>query len=123
MSSQEDLIVLTQADYAQLRRDLKVTGLDLCYMAEAGRPVRLDWSPALFSDPGFLEQVAERRPADPGYRLASVRHAKKGGWLRPDEFVITFHSVSSLHEAELQQYLVEHQVRSSSEASKAQLAK
>jgi hypothetical protein len=95
----DELIILTYADYMKLRRDLKAAGLDLCYMAQAARPVRLDWSLQLFADPKFLQQVAARRPADSGYRVASVWHAKKGGWLRPDEFIITFHTVGALQEA------------------------
>ena len=119
----EDLIILTYADYVRLRRELKAAGLDLCYMAQSGQPIRLDWSPALFTDPKFLHQVAQRRPADPSYRLASVWHSKKGGWFRPDEFIVTFHSVGTLQEADLQQYLTTHQVRSSADAPTAKLAK
>ena len=65
MSPQEDLIILTRVDYVRLRRELKAAGLDLCYMAQAGQPIRLDWSPDLFSDAKFLKQVAQRRPTDP----------------------------------------------------------
>src|SRR5215471_2186992 len=66
-----DLILLTYADYMHLRRELKAAGLALCYMAQAEQPVRLDWSLAFFSDAKFLRQVAQRRPADRGYRIAS----------------------------------------------------
>lgn len=123
MHTLDDLIILTYADYLRLRRDLKAAGVDLCYMAQAGQPVRLDWSSELFSDPKFLQQVAERRPADASYRIASVWHAKKGGWLRPDEFIVTFHGVSPRQDAALQQYLAEHSVHSSTEALKQKLAK
>jgi hypothetical protein len=119
----EDLIILTYADYVRLRRELQAAGLDLCYMAQSGQPIRLDWSSALFTDPKFLQQVAERRPIDPSYRLVSVWHAKKGNWFRPDEFIITFHSVSIPQEADLQQYLTTHQVRSSVDVPMAKLAK
>jgi hypothetical protein len=119
----EDLIILTYADYIRLRRDLKAAGLDLCYMAQAGQPIRLDWSPTLFTDAKFLQQVAERRPADPSYRLASVWHSKKGGWFRPDEFIVTFYSVGTPQEADLQQYLTTHQVHSSTDVPTAKLAK
>ena len=44
-------------------------------------------------------------------------------WLRPDEFSVTFHSVGALQEADLQQYLAAHQVRSSADVLKAKLAK
>jgi hypothetical protein len=119
----EDLIILTYADYVRLRRDLKAAGLDLCYMAQSGQPVRLDWSPDLFTDPTFLAHVAQRRPAEASYRIASVWHAKKGNWFRPDEFMVTFHSVSTPQEATLAQYLAEHHVRSSSDVPKAKLAR
>ena len=45
-----DLILLTYADYMRLRCALKAASLDLYYMAQAGQPVRLDCSPAFFSD-------------------------------------------------------------------------
>ena len=116
MATDNDLIVLTQRDYETLRHDLKETGLDLCYTAQTGRPVRLDWSQTLISDAKFLAQVAERRPSDLSYRIASVVHTKAGGWLRPDEFSVTFHSVGRLQEETLRQYLDQHQVHSSSQA-------
>jgi hypothetical protein len=119
----DDLIILTYADYRNLRRELKAAGVDLCYMAQAGQPIRLDWSPALFTDAKFLQQVAARRPADPSYRIVSVWHTKKGSWLRPDEFTVTFHGVSPLQDAALQQYLTAKQVHSSTEALKPKLAK
>ncbi|MGQ4807631.1 hypothetical protein NKDENANG_00986 [Candidatus Entotheonellaceae bacterium PAL068K] len=122
MSPQNDLILLTQTDYIRLRRDLKAAGMDLCYKAQAGKPIRLDWSSDLFSNATFLMQVARQRPADPSYRIASVWHAKPKGWFRPDAFIVTFHSVSDLKDAELQQYLTEHEVRSSTDVPKANLA-
>jgi hypothetical protein len=123
VDTREDLIILTYADYVRLRRDLKAAGLDLCYMAQSGQPIRLDWSSDLFTDPKFVQQVAERRPVAPSYRLASVWHSKKGGWFRPDEFIVTFHSVGTLQEADLQQYLTTHQIRSSADAPMTKLAK
>jgi hypothetical protein len=118
----DDLIILTYAEYMQLRRALKAAGVDLCYMAQAGQPIRLDWSAELFSDAKFLQQVAQRRPADPSYCIASVRQSKKGSWLRPDEFIVTFHGVTPLKEAALRQYLSEHGVRSSTTALPQMLA-
>jgi len=115
VTSDNDLIILTRPDYEQLRRDLKEAGLDLCYMAQAGRPVRQDWTQTLLSEERFVRQVNERRPAGLSYRIASVVHAKAGGWLRPDEFVVTFHGVGVLQEEALQQYLSEHRVQSSSQ--------
>ncbi|GIX48290.1 MAG: hypothetical protein KatS3mg131_2501 [Candidatus Tectimicrobiota bacterium] len=123
MQATDDLIVLTYADYLRLRRELKEAGLDLCYMAQAGRPIRLDWSPDLFSDAKFRQELAARRPPDPCYRIVSVWLARKGNWLRPDEFTVTFHAVSPIHDAALEKYLAEHQVRSSAEATWEKLLK
>jgi hypothetical protein len=113
--------MLTQAEYLRLRQDLKAVGLDLCYAAQAAQPIRLDWTANLFTDAKFLQQLEPLCPADPSYRIVSVRHSKKGGWLRPDEFTITFHAVGRLHEAELEQYLTEHNVQSSTTTPKAML--
>lgn len=115
MMSDNHLIILTWQDYEQLRRDLKAAGLDLCYMAQSGHPVRLDWTPTLLSDERFLSQVAQRRPTDLSYCIVSVVHTRAGGWLRPDEFAVTFHGVGALQEEALQQYLSAHQVQSSSQ--------
>lgn len=123
MNTPKTLIILTQADLTRLRRELKAAGLDLCYAAQAGQPIRLDWSPDLFSDPKFLDQLATRCPADASFRIASVQHTRPGGWFRPDEFIVTFHSVGTLQESDLQQFLAEHQVHSSSTAPKATLVK
>lgn len=123
MKPVDDLVILTYADYVQLRRTLKAAGIDLCYMAQAAQPVRLDWSARLFQDDKFLQQVAERRPADSDYRIASVWHAKKGGWLRPDEFMVTFHGVGALQEAAFMEYLATHPIKSSPEASRARLVR
>ncbi len=117
----DHLIMLTHAAYLRLKQDLKAAGLDLCYVAQAGQPIRLDWSSQLFKDPKFLQQLEERRPADASYRIASVRHIKKGGWFRPDEFILAFHAVSARRDTELQQYLNEHQVHSSSDTPQAML--
>ena len=78
-----DLIVLTDADYRRLRRELKEAGLDLCYMAQSHQPVRLKWSPDLFQRADFLQHLAQRRPADPNYRVASVSLLKKATWFQP----------------------------------------
>jgi len=115
------LIVLTHAEFVRLKQDLKEVGIDLCYTAETGEPIRLDWLPQLMQDPLFQEQVERRRPADASFRIASVRQTKKGGWFRPDQFKVTFHAVSALQEDALQQYLMEHHIQSSSQAPKAML--
>jgi hypothetical protein len=115
----QELIILTYADYVRLRRELKAAGLDLCYTAQMEQPVRLDWSPELFQDPEFLRQVAQRRPVNNTFRIAAVRLTKKGNWFRPDQYAVTFHAVGATHDAELQRYLAEHNVRSSADVSRA----
>jgi len=117
----QDLIILTYVDYIRLRRELKTAGFDLCYMAQMEQPVRLDWSPELIRDPEFLRQLAQRRPADPSFRIAAVRLLKKGNWFRPDQYAVTFHAVGVLRDAEFQRYLSEHHVQSSADASRALL--
>lgn len=121
MDTVDDLIILTQVDYLRLRRDLKTAGLDLCYAAQIEQPLRLDWSPTLLRDPEFLRQLAQRRPADPHFRLAAVRLIKKGTWFRPDHYAVSFHAVGALRDAALQQYLSEHHIQSSTDASRALL--
>ena len=117
----EELIILTHAEFVRFKQDVKEAGIDLCYTAETGEPIRLDWSPQLIQDPFFQEQLARHRPADASFRIASVRHTKKGGWLRPDQFKVTFHAVGALQEDALQQYLTEHHIQSSSQAPKVML--
>lgn len=121
MDTLHDLIILTHVDYLRVRRDLKTAGFDLCYVAQIEQPVRLDWSPNLLSDPAFLRQLAQRRPADPSFRLAAVRLVKKGNWFRPDHYAVTFHAVGVLRDAALQQHLAEHHIQSSTDASRALL--
>jgi len=118
---EQDLIILTYVDYVRLRRELKAAGFDLCYMAQMEQPVRLDWSPNLIRDPEFLRQIAQRRPADPSFRIAVVQLIKKGNWFRPDQYAVTFHAVGVMRDAEFQHYLTEHQVQSSADASRALL--
>ena len=121
MDTGQDLIILTYVDYIRLRRELKTAGFDLCYMAQMEQPVRLDWSPELIRDPEFLRQLAQRRPADPSFRIAAVRLIKKGNWFRPDQYAVTFHAVGATHDAELQRYLAEHNVHSSVDAARTTL--
>ena len=121
MSAMQDLIILTYADYLRLKRETKEVGLDLCYTAEISQPVRLDWSLDLFRQEDFLRQMAQRRPADSTYRLASVRLIKKGNWFRPDHYAVAFHAVGALQDAVFQQYLHEHNIHSSAEAPRAKL--
>ena len=118
-----DLIILTDADYRRLRRELKEAGLDLCYMAQSDQPVRLKWSPDLFQRADFLQHMAQRRPADPSYRVASVSLLKKATWFQPDQFAVTFHTVGDLQVADLEKYLTEHDVQSSAETSRDMLAR
>lgn len=119
MDMAQDMIILTYADYLRLRRELKTAGLDLCYMAPMERPVRLDWSPELLRDPEFVQQVVQRRPAAPSFRIAAVRLIRKGNWFRPDQYAVTFHAVGAMQDAELQRYLAEHNVHSSVDAARA----
>ena len=121
VDTEQDLIILTYVDYVRLRRELKAAGFDLCYLAQMEQPVRLDWSPNLIRDPEFLRQIAQRRPADPSFRIAAVRLIKKGNWFRPDQYAVTFHAVGVSRDAEFQHYLTEHQVQSSADASRALL--
>ncbi len=117
----EDLIVLTHAEFVRLKQDVKDAGIDLCYTAESGEPIRLDWSLQLIQDPLFQEQVERHRPADASFRIASVRHTKKGGWFRPDQFKLTFHAAGALQEEALQKFLAEHNIQSSAQTPKAML--
>jgi hypothetical protein len=118
VDTEQDLIILTYVDYVRLRRELKAAGFDLCYVAQMEQPVRLDWSPDLIRDPEFLRQIAQRRPADPSFRIAAVRLIKKGNWFRPDQYAVTFHAVGVMRDAEFQHYLTEHQVQSSADSAR-----
>lgn len=117
----EALVILTHAEFVRLKQEVKEAGIDLCYTAETGEPIRLDWSLNLFQDPVFQEALERRRPADASFRIASVRQTKKGGWFRPDEFKVTFHAVGTLQEDALQHYLAEHNIQSSGQTPKAML--
>jgi hypothetical protein len=121
VDTEQDLIILTYVDYIRLRRELKAAGFDLCYTAPIEQPVRLDWSPDLIHDPEFLRQIAQRRPAGPGFRIVAVRLTKKGNWFRPDQYAIMFYAVGALRDAEFQRYLAEHHIQSSTDASRALL--
>ncbi|ETW95935.1 MAG: hypothetical protein ETSY1_28595 [Candidatus Entotheonella factor] len=117
----EDLIILTHAEFVRFKQDVKEAGIDLCYTAETGEPIRLDWSLRLMQDPLFLEQLQRRRPADASFRIVSVQHTKQGGWFRPDQFKLTFHAAGALQEHDLEKYLAEHNIQTSSEAPKKML--
>jgi hypothetical protein len=121
VDTEQDLIILTYVDYIRRRRELKAAGFDLCYRAQVEQPVRLDWSPHLMRDPEFLRQIAQRRPADPSFRIAVVRLTKKGNWFRPDQYAVTFHAVGARRDAEFQGYLAEHHIQSSTDVSRALL--
>lgn len=97
----QDLIVLSHEAFVQLKRELKAAGLDVCYSAESVRPIRMRWTPARLTDAAFLQQVGQRRPADPSYRLASVRCLTPGKRLWPAQLTVTFHAVSPVHDAAL----------------------
>ena len=118
-----DLIILTDADYRRLRRELKEAGLDLCYMAQSHQPVRLKWSPDLFQRVDFQHQLAQRRPSDSSYRVASVALLKKATWFQPDQFAVAFHAVGDTQNADLETYLEENHVQSSAETSREMLGR
>jgi hypothetical protein len=118
VSATERLIMLPHADYLRLKRDLKAAGIDLCYTAQISRPVRVPWSPLLFQDEILLNHIARHCPADPSYRLVSVRMTKRGGWVRLDEYVVAFHAASSHQNAELEQYLQDHDLHTLAEVSR-----
>lgn len=121
MDTAQDLIVLTYVDYVRFKRDCKSAGFDLCYMAQAEQPIRLDWSLDVLHNPEFLQQVAKRRPVDPCYRIASVRLLKKGTWFRPDQYSVTFHAVGVMRDAAFQGYLADNQITGSAQAPRALL--
>jgi hypothetical protein len=118
VSATERLIILPHADYLRLKRDLKATGIDLCYTARISRPVRVPWSPLLFQDEILLNHIARHRPADSSYRLVSVRMTKRGGWVRLDEYTVAFHAVGSHQNAELEKYLQDHNLHTLAELSR-----
>ena len=122
MHTEQDFIILTHGDYTRLRREWKTAGFDVCYSAQIEQPVRLDWSPDLFRDPEFLQQLNTRRPAGGCFRIVSVRLTKKGNWFRPDQYAVVFHAVGALQDTAFQQYLAEQRVQSSPDASRARLA-
>ncbi len=117
----EELIVLTHAEFVRLKQDAKEAGIDLCYTAESGGPVRLDWSQRLFQDPLFQEQMERLRPADASFRVVSVQYIKKGGWFRPDQFKLAFHAAGVLQDETLQKFLTDQNVQSSSQTPKEML--
>lgn len=106
----QDLTILTHAEYIGLRQALKDAGLDLCYSVHYTRPIRKRWAPDAVLDEELRRDIAQRRPADPHFRLASVAVSKPGTWLRPDTLTVAFHAVDATHDAALQHYLATHQV-------------
>jgi hypothetical protein len=123
VSATPDLIVLSYADYLRLRRELKAADLDLCYAAQATRPIRMKWSLDLLQQEDFLREVRQRRPDDLSYCIASVLHIKKATWLQPDQFAVSFHSVGAQQAAAFQRYLTERNIRSSRSAAREMLVK
>jgi caa(3)-type oxidase subunit IV len=116
----QDLIVLSHEEYLRLKCELKAAGLDLCYTAESARPIRMRWTPARRSDAAFLRRVAQRRPADLSYRIASVRCTHPGNWLWPAQLTVTFHAVSPRHDAALARYLATRPGSSDGQAQPAE---
>ncbi len=118
----QDLLVLNHEDYTHLRHELKTAGLDLCYTAESARPIRRRWSPEYLGDAALLAQVARRRPADPSYRVVSIRCTKPGNWLWPDQLTIAFHAVNATQDAALQDYLAAHPLCKRAQSSREPVA-
>ena len=85
-----ELTVLSQDKLTDLKTSLKANGVDLCYSAPSARPIRMRWSPEGWQDANFLAKVAQRRPQDPSYRIASVAVTDPGHWFRPARLDITF---------------------------------
>jgi len=106
----QDLIVLSHEDYLGLQRELKAVGLDVCYTAESVRPIRMRWSPERVHDTALLQQVAQRRPADASFCLASIQCTTPSTWLWPAQLAVTFHAVSPRQDAAFQQYLATYQL-------------
>jgi hypothetical protein len=121
-STTELLHILTYAEFLRVKRDLKAAGIDLCYTARMGRPVRVPWSTFLLQDPILLHHIERHLPVEPTYRIASVRMTKPGGWFGLDEYTVAFHSVSSTRDAELEQYLTEHNIHTRDEISRDMVA-
>jgi cytochrome c oxidase subunit 4 len=101
----QDLIILSHDAYTALRQSLKAINVDLCYSASSSRPLRTHWAPERAHETKFRQAVAERRPADTNFRIASVEVVKPGNPWWPDQLAVTFHAVSETQEAALQQYL------------------
>jgi cytochrome c oxidase subunit 4 len=101
----QDLIIVSHDAYTALRQSLKALDVDLCYSASSSRPLRTHWAPERAHEAKFRQAVAERRPADANFRIASVEVVKPGNRWWPDQLAVTFHAVSETQEAALQQYL------------------
>jgi cytochrome c oxidase subunit 4 len=106
----QDLIILSHDDYTALRQSLKATGVDLCYSASSARPLRMRWTPDRLREQTFREAIAERRPADASFRIASIDVTKPGNRLWPEQLGVTFHAASEAQEAALQQYLTSNRI-------------
>lgn len=106
----QDLIILSHEAFTALRQSLKKSGVDLCYSASSARPLRMRWTPERAHEKAFRQAVAERRPVDASFRIASVEVSKPGNRLWPDQLAVTFHAVSAPQETALQQYLTAHRV-------------
>ena len=108
----QDLIVLSQEEYAQLKRELKAAGLDVRHTAESVRPIRMRWTPS-----GALMPSSSRRWRS-GARLIRVIASPPcaahplATASRPARLTVTFHAVSPVHEAALAHYLATHPVSS-----------
>jgi len=106
----QDLLILSHDEYINLRQSLKEIDVDLCYSASSARPLRMRWAHERAHEEKFRQAIAERRPADDSFRIASVEVTKPGNHWWPDQLAVTFYAVSDVHEGALQKYLTVQRV-------------
>jgi cytochrome c oxidase subunit 4 len=106
----QELTVLSHDDYTGLRQRLHDAGLDLCYSVQSARPIHMRWTPGRLHEAALRRAIAERCPADPSFRIASVRVTKPGNRLLPARLTVTFHAVGAPQDEALRRYLAAHEV-------------
>jgi cytochrome c oxidase subunit 4 len=106
----QELTLLSHDDYTGLRQRLHDAGLDLCYSVQSARPIHRRWSPEGLHEADLMRAIAERRPQDPSFRIASVRVTRPGNRLLPDRLTVTFHAVGAPQDEALRRYLAAHEV-------------
>lgn len=106
----QELTVLSHDDYTGLRQRLHDAGLDLCYSVQSARPIHMRRSPGRLYETALRRAIAERRPSDPSFRIASVRVTRPGNRLLPARLAVTFHAVGASQDEALRRYLAAHEV-------------